>query len=42
MDTFKFTVCAKTAVQILNMAEIILLSAIQAFARLSWKAKNGL
>ena len=54
MDAFKFSVCAKTAIQILimsgvwagrvqkSMAEILPLSAIQACARLSWKAKNGL
>jgi hypothetical protein len=50
MDTFKFSICAKTAVRILimsgvwagrvqkSMSEILLLFAIQACARHSWKA----
>jgi hypothetical protein len=54
MDTFKFSVRAKTVVQILimsgvwagrvqkNMAEILQLSAMLACARLTWKANNGL
>ena len=53
MDTFKFSVCAKTAVRILIMSgvwagrveksvtEMLLLSAISTCTRLIWKAKMG-